>query len=817
MSLAVKIEGISLRLTLSFRERTFTGHSVYQLADVEEKIALESEGLDIEGASVDGVPAPFVVDRPHSTVTIPGVAQGTHRLEIRYRGAASAESLVGLYVSPTGSSHCLTSMMFPTGARRLVPCLEHPSVKTVYHLTLVTEPESVVVFNTAPRSERVADGHREITFDPTPPMSSYLLYLAVGHFDTLAVHGPKWAITVLTSPGRAVSGRYAADRASEILAEYEQYYGVPYPLSKLDLVGLENFWAGAMENWGAIAFRETLLLVDPSSSVLDRRDVLRVLAHEIAHQWFGNLVTPAEWSDFWLNESFATFVGFRSSARLYPEDDPWCTFMMQNARIALREDSLESTHAIQIPVRGADELNAITDEITYGKGACVLRMMETYLGEEAFRRGVSLYLDRHKYGNARASDLWKALAETSGRPVERIMGEWITRPGYPLVRARWSGNKLELRQERFRLNGKTTPEVWPLPLTVRSGSAELSALLEGTTVAVPLEGPANLTVNPGRTAFARVFYEGALADQLVSEFPGLPPIDQWSLIDDTSAFVVAGLSPLDQLLDLVQAATEVHGELPVRAVTQALTEFYLPLYDHPKFLETAQGFLRSQLAFIGRDPAPGEDDSARALRELLTARLVLVDAEFAREIAPRFPELDRQPPELRGSILQAFARTEGARAFDPMIALLRATDSDNVRALVLQGLSHLQDPPVLRRALDLIPSPGVTPSGSMELLMGLGSSPVAGVTLFDWYRERSEDLSKLWAGTPLLGVFLRRNAVTMGLDRVEALKSYLAAHTPRSAERSAREGQLLLEALQGLRDRNRSGSPPAPLPRESPP
>ncbi|EQD42064.1 Peptidase M1 membrane alanine aminopeptidase, partial [mine drainage metagenome] len=238
-------------------------------------------------------------------------------------------------------------------------------------------------------TERKIDGRRELVFEPTPPMSSYLLYLCIGPFEALTVPGDRWPVTVATSPGRSSAGRYAAERATELLAAYEEYYAMPYPLSKLDLIAVENFWAGAMENWGAISFRENALLVDPTTSVRARREILLVLAHEIAHQWFGNLVTAAWWDDFWLNESFATFVGYRMVSRLYPQEDAWSHFLLRWAVPALEQDSRSASHPVHVPVNSAEEVGENADAVTYGKGGAVLRMIEAYLGEETFRRGVS--------------------------------------------------------------------------------------------------------------------------------------------------------------------------------------------------------------------------------------------------------------------------------------------------------------------------------------------------------------------------------------------------------------------------------------------
>jgi tricorn protease interacting factor F2/3 len=799
----MRITGVDWWLDVRYREKSFTGKVSIAVEGAADPLVVDAAHLTIESATLDGRPTQYREDPAKGTLEFTGVSAQPHRLEIAYRGAADANSLVGLYVSPSGSGYNLTTMMFPTGSRRLLPCFEHPAVKTVYRLVLTVDADVTAVFNTAPRSERRVADRRELTFEPTPPMSAYLLYLGVGPFDTITVPGDRWSVTVAASPGRASAGRYCAERATELLSAYEEYFGTPYPLPKLDLVALENFWAGAMENWGAIAFRETVVLVDRATSVRERRANLLVLAHEIAHQWFGNLVTPVWWDDFWLNESFATFVGHRIVARGYPQDDPWSTFLIRQTRLALEQDSLPSTHPIHVPVDSPESLGELADDITYGKGASVLRMIEAYLGEETFRRGVSHYLEKHRYANARAEDLWSALGEVSDRPVERVMTEWITRPGYPVVHAHWADGKLTLRQERFRADGAASPGLWPIPLRVSAASGESVTLFEAAELTVPLSSPKGLRVDPARTAFARVHYDDSLFDEMVTEFPSMSPIDQWGFVVDTHAFVYAELAPLSRFLQLVRAGTSLTEDLPVRSIATALSDLYRPLYDNPAFLTTSRQFFRTQLTRVGLEARPHEPDSRGFLREQLAMGLVPVDRDFARELAPRFSEFDRLAAELRGPVAVAYASEEGEAAFGPLVTRLKSTTRDSERVQMAQALAAFRDPTLIRRVLGLIPSPGVTPSGALDLLFLLSANPVGGRELFDWYRGHTKALSEMWAGTPLLSIFLRACLAGFGVDQEADVERYFLEHTPPDATMAVHQGLESLRLVMRLRRRAR--------------
>ncbi len=802
------VAGVDWRLDLDYRAKTFSGTVSIEIEGANGTVALDAARLTVDSARLDGVPVPWREDRAKETLEFTGVSAQPHRLEISYRGSVEPNSLIGPYVSPCGSGYALTTMMFPTGSRRLLPAFEHPSMKTVYRLVLTVDPDVRVIFNTAPRSERAVDGRRELTYEPTPPMSVYLLYLGIGPFDAYSSQGHRWSVTVATSPGRAPAGRFCAERSTELLAAYEEYYGVAYPLPKLDLVALENFWAGAMENWGAIAFRESAVLVDPMTSAQARRNVLVILAHEIAHQWFGNLVTPAAWDDFWLNESFATFVGFRIVARRYPEEEALNYLLIRWFGPALEQDSLHSTHPIRVPVSGPEALGEVSDEVTYGKGAAVLRMIEAYLGEETFRRGVSRYLDRHRYANARAEDLWTALDEVSGQPVSRVMTEWITRPGYPIVHARWARGRLDLRQEQFHADGTSSKATWPIPMRVVTGEGERTILLENPATTIATETPRGLRINPGRTAFVRVAYDAALFDTLVAELSSMEPTDQWGLIIDTQALVYAGLTPLTGFLQLVEAGTSLNALAPVQAMANALGDLHRPLHDFPPFLAAARKFLAAQLARIGLEPALEEPPSSAILRQVLAQNLVGVDPAFARTLAPRFAEFDRLPPELQAPVAEAFASAGGTAAWEPLLDRLASATREAERGQMLRALGAFRDPALVRRSLDLVPGPRMTAGMALELLVGVAANPASGRELFDWFRARAGPVTEMWAGTPLLSLYLRAALTTMGLDQEGPVEQYFREHPPRDAARGIEQGLESLRIAARLR-RTALGSRPA--------
>ena len=804
---SMKLVGVDWRLDLRFREKTFSGEVRMQVEDAARRLVLDAAGLAIGSARIDGRPARFEVDAARGELVFPSVPQKAFRLAVSYEGHVEPNSLVGLYASPAGKDYCLTTMLFPTGSRRLLPSFEHPSVKTVYRLTLTVDPSVRAVFNTPPSSERALGERREITFAPTPPMSAYLLYLGVGPFDAITVPGGRWTIRVDTSPGRAAAGRLAAELAPKLLQGYEEYYGMPYPLDKLDLVALENFWAGAMENWGAITFRENLLLVDPDTPVGERRVAIVTLAHEIAHQWFGNLVTPAQWDDFWLNESFATFAGYRILRDRFPELGSDAHLFTRWTDPALRQDSLRSTHPIRVPVPSPEALGEISDEVTYGKGAAVLRMTEAYLGDDVFRRGLSRYLEDHRYANARAEDLWEALDRVSGLPVSRLLTEWTTRPGYPILRVRHSGGSLSIRQERFRCDGTAAEGVWPIPLRVSSPAGEHRVLFDQPELRLPLPSTRGLRVDPGRSVFARVLYDPDLFHSLLGELDAMSPVDQWGLIVDNRAFLYAGLTELDSFLAVLEAAQSIGNELPILAAVSSIGDLSQPLSGSRTFLDAARRFLRAQLGRVGLERRPGETDSDTIVREWAAEWLARLDPGFARDLAPRYGRLDSLPPELRGPVGISFAVAGGEAAVEPLVTRLTSTERQLDRVQTIMALGSFHSPDLVRKTLEMVPGPGIPPAAALNVVGAVCVNPFAGAALYDWYRSRAGSLREMWAGTPLLSIFLRLGLAPMGLGREQEVAGFFREHTPKEAVSAVEQGLEALRLAQRLRSRVGGGPP----------
>ncbi|MBT8242202.1 MAG: M1 family peptidase, partial [Nitrosopumilus sp.] len=367
-------------------------------------------------------------------------------IEIEFQGILN-DRLLGFYRSQyvqNGKTKYLATTQFEAAdARRAFPCWDEPQAKATFEISIIAENKFTAISNMPIKSKKKIGNKTLYNFSKTPIVSTYLIYLGVGEFEYLKGKIGKTQIRVVTTKGNKSKGKFSLELGKKLLSSYEKYFGIKYPLPKLDLIAVPDFAAGAMENWGAITFRETILLYDPkTSSTRTKQFIAEVISHEIAHQWFGNLVTMKWWNDLWLNESFATFMATKFVDKFYPEWDLWNQFVEDAMNVAMGLDSLKTTHPIDVVVNSPAEIREIFDAISYDKGGCVLRMLENYVGEPNFQKGLKKYLSDFKYQNAQGQDLWNAIGKASKMPVSSMVNTWLKQPGFPLVEINQDGNTL---------------------------------------------------------------------------------------------------------------------------------------------------------------------------------------------------------------------------------------------------------------------------------------------------------------------------------------------------------------------------------------
>lgn len=799
----MRIDRYDLHLDIDPSGRSFRGRVELRLGADRPELRLHAVDLAIGSVTLDGSAVPFHVDAAAQELRVEGVAPGAHRLLCEFAGRALPDGLTGMYVSPFGpGAEILTTQMYPTGARRFFPCRDEPAEKAEFHVTVRVPRAARVVFNTDPASESEKDGHRTIRFLPTPRMSTYLLYLGVGPFEETERRSDGLRTIVAHPAGRTSDAAFALEHAEGFVRAYEAYYAIPYPLPKLHLVAVPSFWAGAMENWGAIAFRETLLLVDARTDTYTRRWSRNVLAHEIAHQWFGNLVTNRWWNDFWLNESFANFVATRIIDRVHPGEATWEDFTQVETGRGFAQDALDSTHPVEVPIERPEQIGEIADGITYGKGASLLRMIESYLGEPAFRRGVTAYLKAHAYGSATGAELWASLDRTSDVPVSRIMPVWVSRPGHPVVDVRREGATLALTQRRFRYGDRGDDAPWPIPVEIDVGGRPERRLHEGGTLRLPVDPGASIRVNPNRPGFYHVRYDPVLAGEIVGRWGALTDLDQWGLLLDRFFFLASGDGTLTEYLAVVDRAT--HGDRYLAALTAARQLRSLtPFLGRSAALRTAhRDFFETQFARVGPTHRPGEPSELGTLRSAIALGLLDASPEAAGRFAATYRDAEASlDADLLDAADFAFVRSGGREAWRHERARIASAPSDQVAQRLACALVQTPDPASLSEALDLLAGTELAGSRVYDVLR-LARYNLAGAgKLWEWYEIHLPRLEERWKGTPLLSLMLGEGLCWTGLERGERVRAYFGSHRFPEADRGIREGLERLGVWERLAER----------------
>jgi tricorn protease interacting factor F2/3 len=793
-----------LALDLRSDSLEYSGRVEISARALPSSLGLDTVGHAIRSVTAGGRPLPFQHEPDRGRLTIPNIPGGSGSVAIEYTGTVDDRGVRGFYVSPMGSGRVLTTYFEPASARRFLPCVDRPDAKATFVVEVTAPSAMSVISNTAAEaSDPLPDGRRRTRFAPTPPMSTYLLYVGIGPFEE--IEGPRKAPRVIlaASPGRAEGGRFAVDVASRAVDFFTAYYSEPYPLSKLHLIAVPQFGTGAMENWGAITFQEFVVLLEEPPAVSAKIRLVEYVSHEVAHQWFGNLVTMRWWNDLWLNEAFASFVAAKAGEALYPEGSAWDDFLNLRYASSMLWDALPHTHPVRVDVTEPEQIRQIFDEISYGKGASVLRMAEAYVGEETFRRAVSRYLADHRWGNAEAGDLWRAVAETSHEPVERVFSEWVGRPGFPVVRARREGRELHLDQRRFALLGAEDDPPWPIPLTVRIGGTLHRELFdrERTVVPVPEGVP---VVNPGRSGYYRVRYEGALREQLLAGFPELPPVDRWGLVNDSLAFFLAGATDLDEYLEVFGRLETDRDPFVVSEVIATCRSLFPLIHRVPRWERELRRVVVAQSDRLGLERLPGEPERIRALREAMVLARVRLDPPFAASLAAMYPRIDSLDPELVRAVLTAAGATAGPEEYAGLRARLSAAPSVEAKRNIAGALGAVGRDEWIREGLEMILSGELLLGPWIDLFgSALVFNPERSGAVWSFLVDRSDDLVRLAAGTSNSGTLLQNAIPFLGLPRPAEMHEWLAHRSFPEAGRAVAKGLDLLELYLRVLERSR--------------
>lgn len=796
----------SLTFTPNLRNATFGGQETIDVrvlrpgnsitlnsAEIEIQKATVSQGGNTQEAKVTFDPA-----KEQATLTLANpLAAGPATIEIQFTGILN-DKLRGFYLAKTRLRNYATTQFEATDARRAFPSFDEPALKAIFDVTLIVDKDDTAISNGHVVSDAPGPGAEKHTlrFSPTKKMSTYLVAMAVGDFQCNEGSADDIPIRVCGTPDKKPLGTLAVHYAEEILKLYNQYYGIKYPFEKLDILGLPDFEAGAMENTGAIFYRESLLFVDEKHSSMDnRQQVFEVLAHEMAHQWFGDLVTMKWWDNLWLNEGFASWMALKASQSLHSEWKPSLEAVAATNG-ALQYDASKYTHPIRAKAETPEEINALFDPISYDKAAAVLRMIESFVSPDVFRRGVNSYLRKFSYNNASAEDFWDAVTQASGRPVDKIMATFVNQPGEPLVsvatkcvtpppqtvttRTR-KGRKskttvtphpkteVTLSQERFFADPNlASPESapWMIPVCFKSSDGKpFCQILSQREATVPLTGCAAwVFTNANAVGYYRTQYNGDAFQKLnASTMAQLATADRMSLVNDEAALVRSGKESIAKLLDLVAALNQDLEQDVVGSYIGSLTStrnYLVAPQDRPAFQSWIQGNFRPMMEKIGWTPASSEAPDVGQLRQYLLGILAGIGEDpQALQQAKKTTEQYLEHPEAVDPSFARIALTEAAHwgdagLFDRYMAALQQAHSPEQFYNVASAMSGFRDPQLVQRWLQVSLSDATRSQDALFLVAGVLSRYELRQIVWPWVKEHWSEMEKkatASGGTSIIG------------------------------------------------------------------
>ncbi|MEX2653919.1 MAG: M1 family metallopeptidase [Acidimicrobiia bacterium] len=722
-----------LRLEPDLETFTFSGDETIVLDIVEptEQIVLNAVDIEIDQAILTDADGALVgqisYDEPMQRATFEferPLAVGPAELNLRFRGELN-DQLVGFYRSRftdvDGNEQVVATTQFEaTDARRAFPCFDEPDMKATFAVTLVVPDHLLVVSNGAEVARLpVEDDKVAVTFAETMKMSTYLVAFVVGPFeatDPIDVDGVP--LRVIAPKGKEHLTAFALECGEFCLRYLSSYYDIPYPGDKVDMIAIPDFAFGAMENLGCITFRETALLVDPETATqAERVRILDVVAHELAHMWFGDLVTMKWWDGIWLNEAFASFMEMKATDAMKPEWKRWLSFSAVERPWAYDTDGLQTSRPVEFEVTSPEEANEMFDALTYGKGSSVLRQIEQYLGEEVFRQGVGDYLRTHAHGNTVTRDLWAGLDRASGLDVGAIMDTWILQEGFPQVDVSSTDEGLRLQQHRFLfIPDETDQTLWKIPVQIRGASGgkpfEKKTLFETSSTLVEIEGPVDwAVVNAGGHGFYRVTYSEPLAKALRANIDELDDNERYVLISDTWAMVESGQVGAAAFLELA-AAYRDESEFSIwKAVIGSLASLEHHVVsdaDLPSFQKMVGEIVRPSLDRLGWDPRADDSDLTRSLRGLVIGALGRLAAdpdviEQSRKVGQSWMSDPKSTdPDVGQTSLFTLAAHGGEKDYEAVFSAYKSARTPQVELRLLQAVTFFDDSVSADRTLEAI-------------------------------------------------------------------------------------------------------------------
>jgi len=792
--------------TIQIRVLKSTSEIVLNAAEIDFKVATITSGGSSQKATVT-----LDKEKEMATLRVANAIQpGPATIQISYTGILN-DQLRGFYLGKDSDGRKYAATQFEaTDARRAFPSFDEPAYKATFDVVVTADQGMTVISNTKVVSDTPGhgDGKHTVRFATTPKMSCYLVAMVVGNFEYIEGSADGIPIRVYASPGKKELGTFALDAAENIMRYYNHYFDIKYPYGKLDLVGLADFSAGAMENTGCITFREILLLLDDKhASIGLKKEVASVIAHEMAHQWFGDLVTMQWWDDIWLNEGFATWMSSKPVEAWKPEwnmdlDD------VRDTGHAMDADSLINTHPIHQEAETPEQILELADDITYEKTAAVLRMLEAYLGPETFRTGVNAYLKQHAYANATASDFWNAQSKVSKKPVDKIMPTFVEQPGPPLIsvnnRCSGSATTVGLAQQRYfydrALFNAGSKEVWMIPAclkTSKDAGGEECELLTKKEQSFTLLGCSSwVLANAGAKGYYRSAYESDTVRSMAKDLEtALTPAERIRLLSDIWASVQVSREPIGDYLAVAQGLQSDRTSAVLSEMISRLDyigEHLVNDSDRESYDLWIRQLLAPAAKDLGWEPKPGESPDQSSLRARLmhalgyTARDPEVEAEARKLTDQAMQDPSSVDRELLFAALPIVARNGDAALYETMVARVKSSKSPEEEYLYRQILASFNDPKLLERTLEYAISPEVRSQDSLSLISAVMRNPAGTKLAWDFVRAHWSEIANL-GGAFGGGTIVENTRSFCDAGMRDEVKDFFTTHQAPAAERALKQ------------------------------
>ncbi len=735
------------------------------------------------------------------------IKTGKATLKLTFTGILN-DKMRGFYRSKYAHAgkeyHMGVTQFESTDARRAFPSFDEPSQKAVFEVSFKVPKDRTVISNTVESNVlEHAGGYKTVSFAPSPKMSSYLLAFIIGHFEFISKKTKDGTLVrVFVTPGKKKQAEFALSVAVQTLEFYTEYFKIKYPLPTSDLIAIPDFAAGAMENWGAVTYRESAVLVDPvNSSTHNKQWVALVIAHELAHQWFGNLVTMDWWTHLWLNEGFASYIEYLAVNKMFPKWSIWTQFVYMDHGRALELDGLKNTHPIEVEVNHPAEISEIFDEVSYSKGASVIRMLAEYLGEEKFRDGLRLYLKKHSYSNAKTEDLWSALEKVSKKPVKKIMQNWTKQAGYPLITISKNKNKLKLSQKRFFssvASQKTKSNVsWMVPISfISEEKIEENKYLLNKAVDFLPSSNGWIKANKNETSFIRIKYSPDLLAKLTNPIQQkdkkLSEQDRFGIIRDAFVLSEAGYSSSEDALSLATAYINDESYIVWSELATEIGKLKSILFGtevYPEFQKYIVVLFSEIAKKVGWKAKDNEDHSTSLLRSIA---LGVLGRNGDEETLEKVFELykndlsgkEKLSPDLKSMVYSLVAENSGLKEYELFTKMYKKATFEEERDRILRALCSFKDKKLLKRTLELSFSKEARSQDAAKTVIMVWGNPYGREVAWEFVQSKWKYIAEKYGGGHLYNRFVKPAANFTSEKKAKEVEAFFKKHDTTGLERS---------------------------------